>query len=326
VKEPQASPEMSVVLLVGKHRHRAERSLRSLLGQSAIDRMEVLLIDFSAGRAAAIPGSDHPAVRCVDKNQLEPFGRVRAEAVRLARGEIVAFVEEHCEALPGWGEAVLRAHAQGWDGVGPEVHNANPGVGASDAIALMNYVRWLPPARPGGANLLVGNNSSYRRSTLLARTDDLDRLMACDPLLQWKLVEAGGRLAVDPAVKVAHWNEAEVRVIARGYYLWNRMFAPMRARLFHWSRLRVFTWTLLLPALPVVRAWKLGWTAIRRQPPMGGAFLRALPVILAAQSAAALGLAVGWILGSGDAETRFLEYELEAERSRPETHESVVGR
>ncbi|MCJ7512014.1 MAG: glycosyltransferase [Anaerolineales bacterium] len=324
MREPQASPEMSVVLLVGKQRDRAERSLRSLLGQSAIDRMEILLIDFSAGREAAIPGTDHPAVRYLGKNRLEPFGRVRAEAVRLARGEIVAFLEEHCEALPGWGEAVLRAHAQGLDGVGPEVHSGNPGLGVSDAIALLNYVRWLPPAQRGESDLLVGNNSSYRRGALLERTDDLDRLMACDPILQWKLVEAGGGLAVDPSVKVAHWNEGEVWAIARGYYLWNRMFAPLRASLFGWSPLRVLIRILLLPAVPLVRAVKLGWTALRRSPPMGRACVRALPVILAAQTAAAIGQAAGWILGPGEAETRFLQYELEQDRPEQASDEGVV--
>ena len=308
------TPEMSVVLLIGGQRARAERSLRSLVAQSEIDRMEVLLVDYCAGRAPPIAGSEHPAVRCFEKGQLEPYGRIRAEAVRLARGPVIAFLEEHCVALAGWAEAVIQAHHQGWDGVGPEIHNGNPGVGVSDAIALMNYVHWLPPAHPGEADLLVGNNTSYRRGALLDYPGDLERLMACDPLLQWKLAEAGWRLAVEPAVKVAHWNEVEVRAIARGYYLWNRMFAPLRAGLFHWSPLRVFLRCLLLPAVPIVRTIKLGWTALRRSPPMAREFVRALPVILAAQTAAAIGQAAGWILGPGDAETSFLEYELEQAR------------
>ena len=111
--------------------------------------MEVLLVDYCARRFPPITGSDHPAVRLIHKDQLEPFGRIRAEAVHLARGHIISFLEEHCVAFPRWAEAILRAHAQGWDGVGPEIHNGNPGVGVSDGIALMNYVRWLPPAHPG---------------------------------------------------------------------------------------------------------------------------------------------------------------------------------
>lgn len=294
------APEMTVVLMIGGQRVRAERSLQSLVMQSVIDRMEVLLVDFCAGKAPPIAGSDHPAVCSVHKDQLEPYGQVRAEAVRMARGQIIAFLEEHCVAPPGWGKAVLRAHLRGWDGVGPEIHTGNPGVGVSDSIALMNYVRWLSPARYGETDLLVGNNSSYRRSALIDCPGELDRLMACDPLLQWKLVEAGSRLAVDPAVTVTHWNEAEVQAISRGYYLWNRMFAPLRSDLFHWSPLRVFIRFLLLPAVPIVRTIKLGLTALRRSPPLGREFMRAIPVILAAQTAAAIGQAAGWILGPGE--------------------------
>ena len=320
------APELSVILLIGKRRARAERALHSLLAQSAIDRMEILLVDYAAGRESPVVGSDHRAVRPIDRRELEPFGRIRAEAVRRSRAPIVAFLEEHCIALPGWADAIIRAHAQGWDGVGPEVHTANPGLGVSDSIALMNYLPWIPPASPGETEILVGNNSSYRRGRLLENDADLDWLMACDPLLQWRLASRGGRLAIDPDVKVAHWNEGRISTISRGYYIWNRIFGPMRAALSVWSPWTLGLRFLLLPAVPLVRAIQLGRLALRRRPSMGREFVRALPTILAAQTAAALGMGVGWILGPGDAETRFLEYELEEDRPEPDPGATAAAR
>ena len=96
---------------------------------------------------AGSPGADHAAVRVVERPQRGPFGVLRAEAVRLARAPVVAFLEEHAEARAGW----LVGHRGGVRrprrrrGRGGEVHALNPGVGISDVSPSMNYVRWLPP-------------------------------------------------------------------------------------------------------------------------------------------------------------------------------------
>ena len=57
----------------------------------------------------------------------------------------------------------------------------------SDAIALMNYARWLPPARSGVESLLPGHNVAYDRELLLSFGGRLPELLNCDPLLMWKI-------------------------------------------------------------------------------------------------------------------------------------------
>ena len=311
---PGSEIKLSVVLQIGDRRARAERCLASLLGQELPCGMEILLFDYSAGSHAPIAGADHPMVITTVKDRLEPIGESRAEAVRAARGDIVAFIEEHCVALPSWAGSIVSAHACGWAGVGGEVHTGNPGVGISDLIALMNNSRWLPPAQPREADLMIGHNSSYSRQALLSYHYQLDLLLRCDVVLQWKMKRDGHGLFVDPQVKLSHFNETTIGDIMRGYFLWNRMFAPTRAQVFEWTTARRLLWILLMPLVPAVRTFKL-WLQIRRRYANRlGTYFRGLPFIILAQSAGALGQAAGLLFGVGGAETDFLHYELTLDR------------
>ena len=59
--------------------------LRSLLEQSAIDRMEILLFDLGPETCPALPGSDHPRVRLTRRAPRDLLATARADGVRAAR-------------------------------------------------------------------------------------------------------------------------------------------------------------------------------------------------------------------------------------------------
>ena len=114
-----------------------------------------------------------PACESLPGPERGTYGELRAEGTRLARAPIVAFLEEHAIGLPGWLVAIEESLATGeYCGASGEVHPLNPGSGISDAVALMNYARWLPPlTERGPSSLVVGHNSAYRRDDLLAFGD-----------------------------------------------------------------------------------------------------------------------------------------------------------
>ena len=161
-------PAVSVIVMVDGQRERGARCLQSILSQSIIDEMEVLLLDFAPPDTPPMRGSEHPSVRVVRMGDTIEFGGARALGVQMARAPIVAFLEEHVIARPGWAEALVRAHRGGWAGVGPEVHNPMPGYGISDAIFVVGYGTWAPPLAPGETELIPSQNSSFRRDVLLS--------------------------------------------------------------------------------------------------------------------------------------------------------------
>jgi hypothetical protein len=71
---------------------------------------------------------------------------------------------------------------------------------------------------------------------------------------------------------------------------------------------------LATPLVPFVRFLRFVSAALRKRPADLKIIARFPLVILIAQSAAALGMAAGYLFGPGDSETRFLELETSAPR------------
>jgi hypothetical protein len=308
------TPELSVVVVVGALRERAGDCLRSLLDQAMGERLEVLLADVAGPGTPPVPGSDAPAVRVLGLAAGTTFPSARACAVRAARGAVVAFLEEHTTAFPGFGEALLRAHAGPYAGVGPAVANANPGVGKSDIAGLLAYGYFYPPCGRGEVGFLPGHNASYKREALLALGGDLERLLRSDLVLQARLRRLGHRLLLEPAAVFAHRNEVTLRSRARGVFLWYRNYAVLRAAEDRWSGARRALYVAATPLLPVYFLAHFTRFVARERRAYLGLLLRNVPYVLASMLAGAAGQALGLLLGAGDAEASFSRFELTAAR------------
>jgi hypothetical protein len=307
-------PALSVVVVVGELRERAGDCLRSLLDQGLGERLEVLLADVAGSGTLPVPASGAPGVRVLELEPGTTFPQARACAVRAARGAVVAFLEEHAIALPGFGEALLRAHAGPYAGVGPAVVNANPGVGKSDIAGLLAYGYFYPPCGRAEAGFLAGHNSSFKREALLALGGDLERLLRSDLVLQGRLLRQGHRLLFEPAAVFAHRNEVTLRSRARGIFLWYRNYAVLRAAEDRWSWTRRALYVAATPLLPLYFLAHFTCFVARERRAYLGLLLRNVPYALASMLAGAAGQALGLLLGPGDAEARFSSFELTAAR------------
>ncbi|MEP7335359.1 MAG: glycosyltransferase [Actinomycetota bacterium] len=308
------TPSVSVVIVPGNRRERAARALASVLDQDGIERAEVVVLDAANDGSPPLPRSDEPAVRLFSRPQRGTYGELRSEGTRLARAPIVAFIEEHAIALPGWLAAIEESLASAeYCGASGEVHPLNPGAGISDAVALMNYARWLPPlTERGPSSLVVGHNSAYRRDDLLAFGDALEHLLSCEVVLQWQLGARGRRFLINPEIRLAHLNETTLSTICKGYYLWNVSFGAEWANQEAWSSSRRALQALGIPWWVIRRIVDIARTA--RAPHHRRTLLRHLPVVIVSQVTAALGLAVGATRGDRGHARRFSNYELDQDR------------
>ncbi len=311
---PASPPELSAIVVVGELRERAADCLRSLLAQGLGARLEVLMVDVAPPGAPPVPGSDAPEVRVLALAPDTTFPRARACAVRAARGAIVAFLEEHTTARPGFGEALLRAHAGPWAGVGPAVVNGNPGVGRSDIAGLLAYGYFYPPCGRAEADFLPGHNSSFKRDALLALGGDLDRLLGADLVLHARLRRRGGRLLVEPGAVLAHRNEVTWSSRACGIFLWYRGYAALRAAEDRWPAARRALYVAATPVLPLYFLTHFTRYVARHRRAHLGLLLRHVPYTLASMLAGAAGQALGLLLGPGAAEASFTRFELTADR------------
>jgi hypothetical protein len=97
---------VTAILIAGELRGRASKSLGHLLSQTALARMEILVADLCPD-GGPLAGADHPAVRYRRWPHLAYYSEAQAAAVREARAPVVAFIEDHAYASPGWAQVVL---------------------------------------------------------------------------------------------------------------------------------------------------------------------------------------------------------------------------
>lgn len=287
-------PELSVILAIGGQREREERALKSLLTQSAIDRMEILLYDLGPENCPPIAGSDHARVRLTRWTPRDLLGIARADGIRAAQAPIVCFMEEHCEMQPGAAEAYIRAHAGAWAAVGGSFMNGNPDSGRSNQAFRMNYGIYLRPHRGRGRTHSVpGQNSTFKRDILLRYDDRLETLLISDLILQWQMQRDGYQLFYEPDAIIAHRNEITLRSLATGVFYWNWCFSHLRGQVFDWSPLHRVARIVGAPLMP----W---WRLLRMftwMPRFGLArfltFLKDIPFIIAVNHCAAAGQIAG---------------------------------
>lgn len=310
-----AVPELSVVIVAGARRDRAERALKSVLEQRCSKPLEVIVVDLEEAGSPWDLSQHDPRVRWVRLPSHLTFGEARAQAVALARGGAVAFLEEHCAALPGWAEGLARAHEEPWACVGAEVHSMNPGTGWSDAIYILGYSQWMPPAAPGSVLSTAAHNSSYKKACLEPLLSRLPELLLVEPLLQGELRKAGHAFYLEPGARFAHENETGLRSIG-AYYWWNRCYGRIRGRVMGWSLLRKVAYTLLSPLAPWVRLGRLARLMVRRRDEAIRGFVANLPRILALHYVATLGMVAGLWVGGPQDDSRFTDLELRGDRDR----------
>jgi hypothetical protein len=306
-------PAMTIALMVDRRRERGARALKSLLRQSAIDRLEIVLLDFGGPQAAPLPGSSHPNVRTIRLHRGLPYGVAKALAVRAARAPVVAFVEEHCRYSSRWAAAILAEFSDGVGAVTGEVYNAVPRRGISDLVALAVSGPWSAPARLGPSRSLPGNNSAYRRALLLEQGPELDALLAAEPLLQARVRPRGVTFRI-AAGKYVHEYEVVMRDVLIPSFLNGRIYGARRAEVERWGRGRRALAVMVAPARFAIQVVRLP-LHIALRPAGWRRAARAWPVVAAIQLATHAGLVLGTLFGVGRAEVTLLDYDLNARRS-----------
>jgi hypothetical protein len=318
-----SSPLISVVIIVDKQRERGDCCLASVLQQSIINDLEVILVDL-AENVAPLKQSNHPAIRCITipgAVKTMTFGEVRAEALRIANAPIIAFLEEHSAALPGWASATLKAfHELGdaYAGVsGPPINDLTQTT-ILDAIKLMNALNPLPAHSHRDAQVLTYNNTSYRRDVLLKYDNLLPTLLTSEGLLYAQLIRDGYKLAEVSDIKFIHVREKFLSGHGQNGYYTNRNIARQWANHLKWSNRKKFLTIIGAPLLPWARTAKLMAFWWRKDPTKLGLMLRNILTVTAINYYAVLGQAMGLAFGEGDAGIRYLDYAVNVPRPMPD--------
>jgi glycosyl transferase family 2 len=307
------SPRLSVVLVAGSQRRRAQRVLDALAAQTVADAIQVVIVDL----VDRLPRLDVAAsLRHVyaSRPDIHRWGIARAAGVRLATAEVIGFIEDHCFPESDWAEMLLDAYRGPWAAVGYAFTNANPRTYISRASLVARYGQFMHPARPGPAPLVSGNNVSYRRELLLSFGADLDALLTIDFNLQEILGKRGLPLLVEGRARAAHQNFSNyVRDTITGHW-YCRLLAARRAETQSWSLTRRLVHGVGAPlGSPAIRLARL-LLSLRGRRPLWGHAAAAVPLTVGWYLTDALGESLGYLFGAGEAESQALRWELNEAR------------
>jgi hypothetical protein len=287
--------ELSVVVVTPDNYEAIRAAVRHLRQQTARDQLELVIVCPSKTglRLDEKDLNDFPRWQVVEAGEFESSGFAIAAGVLAANAPVVGYVEEHSFPEPGWAEALIRAHRQGWAAVGWEIHNANPSSLISWSNLLTDFAPWVAPAPAGEVDRLPPHHTSYKRDRLLAYGRALGKLLETEAVLQADLRGQGHRFYLEPAAKSRHVNISKLSSYLLAEWLGGRVFGAARMRQQRWSIGRRLLYIIGSPLIPLVRLRRL-LRQIRRIGRQQELLPAILPVMMLALIAHTLGEMAGY--------------------------------
>lgn len=309
VESSSLAPELTVGLIAGDLRERAERSLRHILAQTALAWMEVVVVDVNR-RGGSFAGSDHPKVRYLHRPQFRYYCDAQGEVVRQARAPVIAFLEDHCYAEPQWAEAILETLNN------PKVAAVNYTFTCATcagylgrSILMAEYGHWMAPHPGGRVQVSASTNVAYLRDLLLARVGRDEAIFEAEFLIQREIQKSGGEIHVASRATVAHESWATLKAACQANGANKRALGARRAESGNWGMGRRLIWSLAMVLMPGLHIARLAG-AMRHRSALWGPFLSSLPVLMAIYSYSACSEALGYLRGAGSSREEFLAREL----------------
>lgn len=289
------SPRISVIVPCVNGLKSLLPTLQAIEGQEARDRAEVLVVDRTGEATRRAVHERFPGVVVIPANRHSSIPELRSLGLARARGEVVAFLEDHCLVPPGWLARIDELHRR-------LPHSAIAGGvanGATERIVdwahyLCEYAPVAPPLAEGETANLAGNSASYKRHAL----EEVASLVGTrwESFFHQRLLQRGHRFWCAPELTVVHRISFRLGELLGQRFHYSRSFAAMRTAEARWPRRCL--WVLASLGLPPVILWRLLRTVV----PKGryaGPLLRSLPVLSLLAAVGGAGELVGYALGAG---------------------------
>jgi hypothetical protein len=311
---PTDPPKLSVVVVIGALRERADRGIEALLAQRDAPPLEIVVVDVMPPPSPPA-WARHPRVVHTPAAGAASVMEAKALGARTARADFVAFLEDHCHASPRWAAEVWHGFEQGADLVAYAFSTMNPVTYVSRSFLVLAYGPWMSPVTTGWVPTASWMNVAYRASWLRPLLDELGTWMSCEPLLHARLRAGGARCWQAAEAHVHHVNHPRLIGACRDSAVWQRVFAATRVRVEGFGPARRLLYGLTVPlAAPVLILARLA-RKMSRNGAHRRAFWKAVPALLAIYTWGSLHEALGYLFGMGDAARDTLEIETADPRS-----------
>jgi cellulose synthase/poly-beta-1,6-N-acetylglucosamine synthase-like glycosyltransferase len=169
---------------------------------------EIIVVDSSEDKTAAIVQEHFPDVLLIRSHQRLSAGGARNRGIVAARGQFIFFTDQDCVVPPDWIDRLQRHLRDATvDAAGGAVGIRNLANASGCAVYFLEFLNHFPRRRRPQRNrkFLIGCNGAYRADVIRAVCFP-DQTIAEDILLSNELRNRGFTIVYDPRIEVLHQN------------------------------------------------------------------------------------------------------------------------
>ena len=286
------APQISVVMATKNPGQQLFPCLDSLRDQDQSVTSEIIVADASVDGSDQIIRARYPAVRVLHFDPAIGSPQLIREALRQARGQIIAVTDAYCRFPPEWMVKLRQAHESDYPVIGGAVENRDTSGLVSWACFLADYGAFMLPASRRVTSVLAGNHVTYKKSLIELKFDSM-RDGFFKVFFHQDLQREGVRFLFDPSLVVYCARHGTFLDFSRRYFHNARLFAALRCRrMSSTSRFLRLVATPVLPSVLLCRRLKGFKTKGHRV-----RFLLSLPLLAAFVTVWAMGEFGGYLLG-----------------------------
>lgn len=283
--------ELSIVIAAWNGISSLRQCLDSVEKQTDKDRTETIVVS-----NFFVPEKDL-AENCKfrELSETATVPQLRSEGVAMARGKVIALIEDHAVLNRAWCSEIKKAHKKQNAVIGGSVENMSREKALNWAVYLYDYGKYMLPFEAGPAETLSGMNVSYKRGTL-DEVREVYQKGFFETNVNEELKKRGHQLFLEPLAIVYHNKNYELRRSIEHSYHLARSYAANRITGTGLSKRAFFGMfslflPILLPARIVVTTLKKGRHMAK--------LIRSFPYIVFLMSVWSYGEFCGYLLGEG---------------------------
>ena len=204
----------------------------------------------------------------------EHHDEMRARGLALARGEVVALMEDHGIAAPDWSANIVRRHRNSSAAFGGAIENGVDRL-LNWAVYFCDFLRYQNPLPEGESGIASDANVSYKRAALQSIQSVWAEVFH-ESAVNGALLSRGEGIAWAPDV-VVFQNRQDLGLSGalQERFVWGRSYAATRAGLA--DTLHRLFWGLFAPLLPLLILMRMTRMALAKRRTFGR-FVKALPL------------------------------------------------
>lgn len=215
------------VIIVSLYSHLSLRKcLDAILANDGRDNIEILVAHCSDEPIADLIDK-YPNIRFIQFPQKVGIPFLAGAGIKQAKGEIVALTDASSEVGPGWINAIFEAHQSQHLVIGGAVEVNKQMKPVDWAAYFCEYGQFMLPLKAGLADVLPGNNISFKRSVLERGTEYIEpefwKTYWCE-----KLKDEGTDLIAEPAMLIYYSKTFQIVPFFIRRFHHGRCFAGMR--------------------------------------------------------------------------------------------------